>query len=203
MVEITKNEMEVLNLYRKNIFLEATILEIMKRLNKKSYQRVYEAVKKLEKSKIFRIDKFGKSSRVKLNLSEETIVYFSYLEEKEALSREIPNIRRIMDMKEFQEDIILITGSYAKGKQAKNSDIDLVVITKEKEVEKQKLLDRTTSLLTPEFHNIVINYEDFLGMLKAKEENFGKEIFKNHKILRNSGRYFHLLKEAIENGFRN
>ncbi|MCX6748415.1 MAG: hypothetical protein NT076_02320 [Candidatus Pacearchaeota archaeon] len=39
-------------------------------------------------------------------------------------------------------------------------------------------------------------------MLLDKEENYGKEIFKNRLIFRNSNRYYYDLKEAIKNGFR-
>ena len=201
-MEITKNEFEILNLYKKNIFLEATILEIMKRLSKKSYQRIYEAVKNLEKKKILQIDKIGKSNRVRLNFSHESIVYLSFLEEKEALNKKIPNLNEILNIKELKEDIVLITGSYAKNKQTKESDIDLVIIANEKEIGKQKLLDNLTALLKPEFHNIVINKRDFLEMLKSKEENFGKEIYKNHLIIKNANSYYALIKEAVENGFR-
>ena len=203
MAEITKNEFEILNLYRKDIFLEATIMKIMNKLSKKSYQRIYESVKELEKKKILKMEKFGNSNKVTLNLSQESIVYLSFLEEKESLSKKIPNIEKIFAVKEIEDDIILVTGSYAKNRQTKNSDIDLVIITNEKEVEKQKLLDTLTSLLKPEFHNIVINQKDFLEMLKSEEENFGKEIFKNHQILRNTNKYYLLIKKAIKNGFRN
>ena len=39
-------------------------------------------------------------------------------------------------------------------------------------------------------------------VLLDKEENYGKEIFKNKLLFRNSERYYELIKEAIENGFR-
>ena len=39
-------------------------------------------------------------------------------------------------------------------------------------------------------------------MLLDTKENYGKEIFKNRLLFRNSRRYYELIKEAIKNGFR-
>ncbi|MEI6731836.1 MAG: nucleotidyltransferase domain-containing protein [archaeon] len=202
MKELGKNQLGILNLYRKNVFLKATIRELMKKLAGKSYQRVYESVMDLKEQGILKIEKIGNSNEVRLSLGEETVLYLSFLDEKEALLKKVANLDKILERKEFKEDIILVAGSYAKDKETKTSDIDLVIITRENEVEKQKLIDSITSLLKPEFHNIVFNHDDFTGMLKSKDENFGKEIFKNRIILRNARGYYYLLKEAIDNGFR-
>ena len=39
-------------------------------------------------------------------------------------------------------------------------------------------------------------------MLLSNSENYGKEIFKNRLLFRNSYRYYEIIKEAINNGFR-
>lgn len=199
---LTKNQAEILNLFRKNVFLKSSILQIKKKLEKKSYQRIYEAVKGLEKKKILNSEKIGNVNLISLPLNSQSILQLSFLDEQEAFSKKIPNIEKILNFKEFLEDITLITGSYAKGKQTSKSDIDLVIITKENAFKKQKLIENLTSLFKPETHPIVITYKDFIDMLLAKEENYGKEIFKNKIIFRNSARYYELIKEAIENGFR-
>src|SRR3989344_3244816 len=51
-MEINKNELKILKLFRKELFLKASILEIMKKINSRAYQRVHEAVKWLVKNKI-------------------------------------------------------------------------------------------------------------------------------------------------------
>ncbi|MBS3078511.1 nucleotidyltransferase domain-containing protein [Candidatus Pacearchaeota archaeon] len=118
------------------------------------------------------------------------------------MSKKIPNIEKILDFKEFLDDIVLVTGSYANNKQTSKSDIDLVIITKEDPFKKQKLIDNLTSLFLPKFHPIVISYKDFIEMLLDTKENYGKEIFKNRLLFRNSRRYYELIKEAVKNGFR-
>ncbi len=198
---LAKKQEEILNLFRKNIFLKATIRELSKRM-KKAYPKTYEAVKEMEKQGIIKINKIGNSSVCEVNLTDKAISILGYLDEQEAHLSNIPNMQKILDFEEFLDDIILVTGSYASKKAGKNSDIDLVIITKEKAFNKQKLIENLTSLIIPEIHAIVLTNEDFIKMLLDKEENYGKEIFKNRLIFRNSNRYYHNLKEAIKNGFR-
>ena len=201
MTIISKNQIELLNLFRKNIFLSETIRKISIIL-KKDYPATYNTLMELEKKDIVKIKKVGNSKICEIKFTPEAISILSFLDEQEFLSKNIPNIKKILDFKEFLDDVLLVTGSYAKGKQTKNSDIDLVVISKDSVIKKQKLLENLTTLLIPKIHPVVVSYKDFIGMLLDKEENYGKEIFKNKLLFRNSERYYELIKEAIENGFR-
>ncbi|MBS3092321.1 nucleotidyltransferase domain-containing protein [Candidatus Pacearchaeota archaeon] len=144
----------------------------------------------------------GKSKVCELNLNFEAVSLLSFLDEQEALSKKIPNIDKVLDLKEFIDDIILVTGSYSKNTQTSKSDIDLVIITKDDAFKKQKLLENLTALFHPRMHAIVITQKDFIGMLLDKKANFGKEIFNSKLIFRNTSRYYGLIKEAINNGFR-
>ncbi len=196
-----KNQIEILNLFRNNIFLSKTIRELSIIL-KKSYPKIYEAIKELEKQNILKLKKIGNSNICELTLSQESISFLCFLDQQEFLSRKIPNITKILEFKEFLDDIILITGSYAKNKQTEKSDIDMIIIAKTDAFKKQKLLENLTLTFKPVIHPIVITYKDFIYMLLSKEENLGKEAFKSHLILRNCERYYSLIKEAVENGFR-
>jgi predicted nucleotidyltransferase len=198
---ITKNQGEILNLFRKDILLSKTIRQISLMV-KKPYPKIYEAVKELEKQKIIQIKSAGKASICEIKLSPEAISTLSFLDTQEAFSRKIPNIDRILKFEGFSEDIILVAGSYAKGRQKSSSDIDIAVITKSDAFKKSKLLENLTLTMKPEIHSIVFSHKDFLDMLISKEENFGKEVFKSRLIFRNAERYYTLIKEAIEHGFR-
>lgn len=198
---LKKSHVRILNLFRKDIFLSKTIREISLLL-KKDYPTIHRAVSELEKKDILSIRKAGNAKICEFNLSTETISILSFLDEQEALSKKIPNIDKILEFKEFIDDIIIVTGSYANGKKTKQSDIDLVIITKNKVFKKQKLLENLTSLFLPKIHPIVISQKDFIAMLMEKKASFGKEIFKNRLIFRNTAKYYWLLKEAIKHGFR-
>lgn len=197
---LKKSNIEVLNLFRKDIFLSKPIMQIAVLLGK-PYPKVHASIKELAAVRIIGIKKVGNSRVCQILLTQEAVSLLSFLDEQEALSRKIRNMDKILEFKEFLDDIIIVTGSYAKGKQTRSSDIDLVVITKENPASKQKLLENMTSLFTPPVHPIAISYKDFLGMLTNKEENYGKEIFKNRLIFRSAKRYYEIIKEAVENGF--
>ncbi len=200
-MQIKKSHLDILNLFRKNIFLSDTIRKIALIL-KKDYPTVYNAIKELSEMKIIKIKKIGKSKVCEVFLNPEAISILSFLDEQESLSRKIPNIGNILNFNEFLDDILIVTGSYAKGKQTIKSDIDLVIITKASAFKKQKLIENLTSLLLPRIHPIVITQKDFVGMLLDRKPNFGKEIFKNRLLFRNVSRYYELIKSAVENGFR-
>ncbi len=199
---IKKSHIEILNLFRKDIFLSKTIREISL-LTKKDYPTIYNAIKELSEKEILKIKKAGNSKICEISLNSEAISVLSFLDEQDSLSKKVPNITKILNFKEFLDDIFLVTGSYAKGTAEKKSDIDLVVITRDNAFNKQKLIENLTSLFLPKVHAIVITQKDFIDMLLDKKPNFGKEIFKSRLLFRNVSRYYELIKEAIENGFRN
>lgn len=201
---LKKNQIEIINLFRKNIFLKCSILQIQKKLKKKSYQRVYEAVKQLEKEKILKLEKVGNTNVVSLSLNPLSIPKISFLDESEKENEKMPNYEKIISLKELSRYLVIITGSYVKGTATKNSDLDVVVIIPDNEnpLDIQKLLDNLMFLFHPKIHLYVFKNKDFVEMLLSKEENYGKEIFRNHLIFKNAYIYYEILKEAIENGFK-
>jgi predicted nucleotidyltransferase len=198
---IKKSQLQIMNLFRKNVFLRKTIREISMLL-KKDYPNTYNAIIELEKERFIKIEKVGRSKVCYIELNQKTISLFSFLDEQESFEMKIPNISKILDIKEFNEDIILVTGSYVAKKQTKASDIDIILIVKEKAFEKQKLLENITSLMIPKVHALVFSHKDFVDMLLDKKPNLGKEIFNKRLIFKNTVKYYDLVKEAIEHGFR-
>ena len=90
----------------------------------------------------------------------------------------------------------MVFGSYAKNKETKNSDIDLLVITDGDVFKKSKLLENKTELMTPTMHIIVVSGKDFLDMLLENKPNLGKEAFNNHLIYKNAESYLYLMRRA-------
>ena len=201
-MEITKNALKILELFRKELFLKISIREIMKKINSKSYQRVYEAVEDLAKKKVLISEKLGNTNLISLSFYREAILLLGFLDEKEATK--LPNYSKILDIKEISDYLIIVTGSYAKGNPNKKSDMDLVIIVPDKEniVSVQKLVENQTMLFVPPIHLYVFKKKDFIEMLKSKEENYGKEIVKNRVIFKNAQMFYELVKEAIENGYK-
>jgi len=196
-----KNEVRIIEYFQKNLFAKPTMRELSLLL-KKPYALIHQAVKNLTQNKILFQESVGKSKPCFLSLSHESLHYLAFIEEHNAQIKEIPAIKEFLKRQEFIDDIVLITGSYASGKQNKESDLDLVILTNESAFQKQKLLENVTSLLLPKVHGITLTYKDFIKMLTETQANFGKEIVMNHLIYRNASRYYELLKEAITHGFR-
>ena len=98
---LNKNQIEILNLFRKNPFLKSSILNIKNKLKNNSYQRIYEAIIDLEKNNIIRSEKIGNASLISLNFSNQSILELSYLDEQESFLQKIPNMQKILDFKEF------------------------------------------------------------------------------------------------------
>ncbi len=201
---IKKNQIEILNLFRKNIFLRASIREIAKKLNKKSYQRVYESVKNLEDRKILNIDKIGSSNIVSLDINNSSVRYLAFLDEQESMGKKIPNYDKIINLKEISNYLLIVAGSYAGGKATGRSDLDFVIVAPDNQnaFEIQKLAENLTLLFYPKVHLYVFNNKDLLEMLLDKKENYGKEIYRNHLILKNAYIYYEILREAQERGFK-
>ena len=174
----------------------------MSKIGSKSYQRVYEAVNDLVKKNILALEKIGNTNLISLNLSRESILLLSFLDEKEG--NKAPNYSKILDIKEISDYLILITGSYASGSFNKKSDMDLVIIVPDKEdvVFIQKLVDNKTMLFVPPIHLYIFRKKDFVEMLTDKKENYGKEIVKNKIILKNGQMFYELVKEAIDNEYK-
>ncbi len=199
---ISKNELKVLDLFRKNLFLKLSIRLIMQKINSKSYQRVYEAVESLVRKNILNSEKVGNVNLISLKLSRETILNLAYLEEQDGYT--IPNYNKFVEINEITDYLILVTGSYAKGNSTKKSDLDLVIIVPNKEdvVAIQKLVENITLLFIPQIHLYVFTKKDFVEMVRDKKDNYGKEIIKNRVILKNAQIFYELVKEAIENGYK-
>jgi predicted nucleotidyltransferase len=202
MIQWNKAQLEIVGLFRKNIFLRASIRRIMILLKKKSYARIYEAVAGLEKANILRIERFGHARVAELLLGNESLALLTYIEETESIGKKLPGIELLLGAKELADDILIVTGSYAKGTEKKGSDVDVAVITSGDSFKKQNLLENLTLSSNPPIHPVVFSEKNFKEMLLEKDENFGKETFKNRLILKNARKYYVLIKEAKENGFR-
>lgn len=190
-----------MNLFRKSIFLKVSILGIAKLLKEKSYQRVYESTKALVKKDMLKSEKMGNTDQISFSWTDAAIANISFLDEEEAREKKLPHHDEILSIKEIRQHLILITGSYARQDAKKSSDLDLVIIIPDgkKAIELQKLIENKTLTEHPPIHSYVFNNKDFIEMLTSKEQNYGKEIVKNHLLLKNAYIYYDILKEAAFN----
>lgn len=168
-------------------------IALARRIN---YKSAYKVVKKLGKEGIVNVKKYGNASIVKFNYNFNESVFIVENQRKEDFlkNKDFKVLyKRIMEIKN-PFFICLIFGSYAKGTARKGSDLDLCVITNEKEVKSEisAILD-----ITPfDIHYLEFSSDDFIKMLKTTEFNVGREIVKNKIILKGIEEFYELIDHA-------
>ncbi len=119
---------------------ERTIKEIQERCGY-SYERVHNTLKKLEKEKIIKSERKGKTLLFKAdynNLYLKLAFYYYMAERLVDFSNKYPIIyKALKEVGVSSTRVILIFGSYSRGNETKNSDIDLMVVAESKTTEKE------------------------------------------------------------------
>ncbi|MFT4261264.1 MAG: nucleotidyltransferase domain-containing protein [Candidatus Woesearchaeota archaeon] len=165
-----------------------TINHISKALNI-NYRIAHTQVKILEKENIIKIKKAGNSSLCSLtNEFSEKIFLAEYKRRTDLLKNQDFNQILNRYKKAKQSFILLLFGSYAKNKQTKNSDIDLLAIT-----QNSKELEEITNLIPKKIHLTTVSYQEFLNMKNTNELNVGREAMKNNIILIGIEQYYRLI----------
>lgn len=186
------NFLKIINYLGKNIPQGFTMHELSK-LTKLPYASFYRYVHHLAEQKVLFLESIGKAKVVKLNLDHPVqnghLTNASFEEMCEYISKN-PIIKKIVNELKTKE-IVLLFGSYAKGKQTQKSDIDLLIINETGE----KSLDfsKYEVLYKIDINPIFIKESEFQEMLIDYEENVGKQALKNHIILNNPDKFWRLV----------
>lgn len=174
---------------------ELTIRQLSKEI-KSDYKIVHTAVNRLVAKGILNAEKIGNSTQVKIcsKLSKEVLVV--EFERREEISKN-KNIKLLLETIKEKTAIInfvlLLFGSYAKGNQNKNSDIDLMFIVPELKIEKK--IEEAVSILPLKIHFLVFTEKQFIDMENSKELNVVKEAIKSNVILHGIEQYYELINK--------
>jgi hypothetical protein len=90
--------------------------------------------------------------------------------------------------------VMLVFGSWAKGKQGKNSDIDIMFIVPDGCAGAEKKIDESVSLLPLPIHHMVFTESQFRKMIKSREKTVVSEAAENRIILYGTEQYYELIK---------
>ncbi|MFA5887886.1 MAG: nucleotidyltransferase domain-containing protein [Candidatus Nanoarchaeia archaeon] len=202
-----KHEYKIIDAFLLAPWKKLTFNEVKKAYGSESKSYVYDILKKLVNNGILNEEKAGNVLLYSLNLgSLKAQVYAGMAAEHKAWNKgHIPfkDLEKLKNKIHTPFYILLITGSYARGKQRADSDMDVVIICDDKEEPKNfyaglKLL---CEMNIPEIHLYTFKKSEFLAMLLNNEANYGKEIAKNCLILAGGREYYAIINEAIHNGF--
>lgn len=155
-----------------------------------NYRIAHTQIKLLEREKLIKVQKVGNALLCSLTNNFNEKIYLAEFERRKMLLKN-RDFEQILDRykKAKQTYILLLFGSYAKNKQTKHSDIDLLAIT-----ENSKEIEEITTLIPMNIHLTTISYEEFINMKKSEELTVGREVLKNNIILIGIEEYYRLLK---------
>jgi hypothetical protein len=200
---LTKDEMEIVDVFRADLMGVYTIRALMKETGRKTYTWTFNTVKKLAKMGVIKMETKGKAQLCTINLrSQAAISYLSLLDRVETGSKKIPHLDELLDEIRTPFFTFLVGGSYAEGKQTARSDLDLCVIVDDSCDPKPIRNALGNKLMIPRPHAFVFRKSEFIDMLLNREANYGKEIFKKHLIAFGADSYYLIIREAMEHGFR-
>ena len=161
------------------------------------YKNTYAIIKRLEFESLIKIESFGQSSRIKLVSKMHPLIFEAeYDRRKESLKDKnlavmLSSFKKSLKSRQY---ILLLFGSYAKRKQTKNSDIDLMFIVPDglEEINEKEVHRIARSLPLP-IHHLVFSEKQFLEMINAKEHNVGHEAIKDNIILYGIETYYEMI----------
>ncbi|MFH1211946.1 MAG: nucleotidyltransferase domain-containing protein [Candidatus Woesearchaeota archaeon] len=171
-----------------------TIREISKAIGS-DYRITYIAVQKLLEKNILSAKTVGKSSLCSLNPAYFGFEIFKAEEERKNAALNNRNLsqlyKEIMAKAGTSFFVLLLFGSYAKQKQTKSSDIDLMFICDDKNFEKRII--ESLYLLPLKTHSLAFTEQEFRKMKDSKESNVVKETIQNNIILNGSEAYYRMI----------
>jgi len=202
---ISKEDLKILGIFRKNLSKEYSVKDILNLLKKNSYSWVFNSVKKLEKLNLIKSEEKAGIKMYSINLDNSLVFsYFSIFDYENLSNVPLKNIFNLISDCPVKYFSLIVGGSYAKGKNVKGSDLDVVIIVENKSDVKKvfSILNNDALLMRPKVDLHVFSKKEFLEMLLDKEENLGKQFFESDLVLFGSEGYYLIIKEAMENGFR-
>ena len=200
---LTKEQLKILGVFHKNIFAELTFKQIKNQSSQKSNNIVQIALKEFQKESIIKAKKIGDVFVYSLNLDNDlTLAYLNLVNQANVLNKKFPSaiLAQIKNgiIKQTEFFVLMLFGSYAKGKANDKSDLDIAVIVESEQTKK----DITPSLETIKRREIkpvdyhIFTRNEFLQMLNEEMENVGKQIYKNGITYYGFIKYCNMLRGA-------
>ncbi|MBU2637563.1 MAG: nucleotidyltransferase domain-containing protein [Nanoarchaeota archaeon] len=188
------NKLKIINYLGKNMG-EAITMHMLSNLLFIPYTSFHRAINTMKDMVI--TEAIGKAKIIRLNAANPAAVSYlavsSHEEAKEFLEKN-PVIKEISRELETGS-IILLFGSYAKGKPTKRSDIDIMVINKKGN--RDVSFSKHELLFRKQINPIYVSEQEFAEMLKANEENVGKQALKSNIVLANPERFWGMVLNGV------
>jgi len=203
-MELLNKEYTILEPFTREVWKGLTFKQVKNLSKNKSDNYVHKTLKKLVKANILKEKKIGNIIIYSIGNNTQAMNITGFVAEYKAnTAKHMPKTQKITNKIKTPYYSFIITGSYAKNKQNKDSDLDIVIICDDERDPKTILAEikLESELSIPQIHPYVFTKSQFYEMLTNKEENYGKETARNNLIITGAKQYYHILMEAIQNGF--
>lgn len=179
-------KLKIISFLWRNFNKTFTINEITKSLNE-TYSNINKIITRLINEKVLDKKVVGHAFQCSINkISDKAkaFIYLSEVERNEEYFKKYEKINLLFSdlLKAFSDNVLCIVlfGSYAKENFSKESDIDLLILTKKKDNLAQ-IIRRVSSLHNKEINPLIFTIKDFH---KRRKEAVIREIFNNHIIIK-------------------
>ena len=174
---------------------EAHSVREISKIIKMDYSLVHKSVKKLIEKKLIKVKRIGKSLSCQINLSADSqlLAISSLIHSQKFLNKAkfgfiIDEIREKLSDSVY---IMILFGSYAKGKATKKSDVDLLFVV-QNEADIEKIKNRVQSVVSKT--NIKIEFEvittEWLIKMFGEKNTVGREVLNASIILHGAEQYY-------------
>ncbi len=188
------NKLRVINYLGKHPKKRFTMHELSKLLGI-PYASFYRTIQTMKDLLV--METVGRSTTIMLNTQNRIVkahlIVSSDEEKKEYLKKNLVIRKIVNDLS--TDDIVVLFGSYAKGKETEKSDIDILIINNDGK--KSLSFSKQELLYKKKINPIFITKKEFTQMLKGNEENVGTQALKDHIILNNPERFWECVLQKI------
>jgi len=198
---------KILEIFLKDPFKEIHLREIA-RLSGVSLTNVDNSMRLFVKNGIFEKRRISNMTFFKPNLENETLLkIFEYLEfdKKKQFYDKNKNIARllqkytqdIVELSNKKIQLVILFGSVARSEWTKDSDIDILIVTSEKDDNITAMLNKAKINVSPllEIRPVTTTTEKFIEGFRKKAE-FYEQLWKDRIILYNDFLFWQLIKEG-------
>ena len=200
---LTKAEVAIISFFIANIQKEFGIREISRNTNtdyKNTYLTVQKLVKKgaLLKRRQANVDLCSLS--LKGDFGEICFVEAMKARNFRAKHRTINEFfNAAMEKARHMHYILAVFGSFAKEKETKSSDLDILVIAPEKNAAEEivRILNAESVTIAAGIHAMAISEADFISNLADKKPNVITEAFKSHIIITGAEAFYNGVRTAL------
>lgn len=162
------------------------------------YKNTYNIVNELQ-PEIISKEKIGNTNLIKLNLVPNQQIYSVEDKRTEQFLSKHPTlkvVKKYIDEFNYPFFIVVVFGSYVKNTKTQSSDIDICIISDNKD--KAKELQEKLGLLSLRLEIHEFTTKEFISMIEKNQNNLGREIVKSNIILYGIENYYNLVSKWMK-----